>query len=137
MAVGPSCEGHSSKVYCKVPVSVCVLLFLIFIIFWPHHSACRIFVLQPGVELVPPEVFTFMHWRRKWQPTPVFLPGESWGRGAWWATIYGVTQSWTGLKRLSSSSSRFKKRSIMLPVFREMQMKMISISIRLSEIRNW
>ena len=25
-----------------------------------------------------------MHWRRKWQPTPVFLPGESQGRGAWW-----------------------------------------------------
>ena len=25
-------------------------------------------------------VFTFMHWRRKWQPTPVFLPGESQGR---------------------------------------------------------
>ena len=27
-------------------------------------------------------LFTFMHWRRKWQPTPVFLPGESqgWGR---------------------------------------------------------
>ena len=25
--------------------------------------------------------FTFMHWRRKWQPTPVFLPGESQGRG--------------------------------------------------------
>ena len=25
--------------------------------------------------------FTFMRWRRKWQPTPVFLPGESqaWG----------------------------------------------------------
>ena len=22
-------------------------------------------------------LFTFMHWRRKWQPTPVFLPGES------------------------------------------------------------
>ena len=26
-------------------------------------------------------------------------------RGAWWAAIYGVTQSWTRLKRLSSSSS--------------------------------
>ena len=30
---------------------------------------------------------TFMHWRRKWQPTPVFLPGESHGRrslvGCW------------------------------------------------------
>ena len=96
--------------------------------------------------------FTFMHWRRKWQPTPVFLPGEShewrslvgyspWGHkeldmtvrlhfspscigegngnplqcsclenprdgGAWWAAVYGVAQSWTRLKRLSSSSSR-------------------------------
>ena len=37
-------------------------------------------------------LFTFMHWRRKWQPTPVFLPGESQGRGSlvgcspsgWW-----------------------------------------------------
>jgi len=26
-------------------------------------------------------LFTFLHWRRKWQPTPVFLPGESQGRG--------------------------------------------------------
>ena len=26
--------------------------------------------------------FTSMHWRRKWQPTPVFLPGESRGRGS-------------------------------------------------------
>ena len=25
-------------------------------------------------------LFTFMHWRRKWQPTPVFLRGESQGR---------------------------------------------------------
>ena len=93
-----------------------------------------------------------MHWRRKWHPTPVFLPGESqgWGslvgyspfgryesdaterlhfhfslshngegngnplqrsclenprdRGAWWAAVYGVAQSGTRLKRLSSSS---------------------------------
>ena len=27
-------------------------------------------------------LFTFLHWRRKWQPTPVFLPGESQGRGS-------------------------------------------------------
>ena len=26
--------------------------------------------------------FTFKHWRRKWQPTPVFLPGESQGQGS-------------------------------------------------------
>ena len=50
-------------------------------------------------------LFTFMHWRRKWQPTPVFLPGEFQGRGAWWAAVYGVAQSQTWLKRLSSSSS--------------------------------
>ena len=25
-------------------------------------------------------LFTFLHWRRKWQPTPAFLPGESQGR---------------------------------------------------------
>ena len=27
-------------------------------------------------------LFPFMHWRRKWQPTPVFLPGESQGQGS-------------------------------------------------------
>ena len=27
-------------------------------------------------------LFTFMHWRSKWQPTPVFLPEESQGRGS-------------------------------------------------------
>ena len=46
-------------------------------------------------------LFTFMHWGRKWQPTPVFLPGESQGWGAWWAAVYGVAQSRTRLKWLS------------------------------------
>ena len=46
-----------------------------------------------------------IYWRRKWQPTPVFLPGESQDRGAWLAAVYGVAQSRTRLKRLSSSSS--------------------------------
>ena len=94
-----------------------------------------------------------LSWRRKWQPTPVFLPGRSHGRrslvgyclwgceesdtserlhfdfslsyigkgndnplqysclenprdgGTWWAAVYGVAQSRTRLKRLSSSSS--------------------------------
>ena len=27
-------------------------------------------------------LFTFTHWRRKWHPSPVFLPGESQGRGS-------------------------------------------------------
>ena len=46
-----------------------------------------------------------MHWRRKWQPTPVFLPGESQGwRSQMGCHLWGHT-SQTGLKRLSSSSS--------------------------------
>ena len=39
--------------------------------------------------------FHFHDWRRKWQPTPVFLPGESQGRGTWWAEVSGVAQSRT------------------------------------------
>ena len=50
-------------------------------------------------------LFIFMHWRRKWQPTPVFLPGESRGRGSLVGCRLGVTQSRTRLKRLRSSSS--------------------------------
>ena len=49
-------------------------------------------------------LFTFMHWRRKWQSTPVFLPGESQGREAWLAAVYGVAQTRTWLKGRSSSS---------------------------------
>ena len=52
-----------------------------------------------------PSVFTFMHWRRKWQPTPVFLLENPREGGAWWAAVYGVTQSWTQLEWLNSSSS--------------------------------
>ena len=94
-------------------------------------------------------LFTFMHWRRKWQPPPVFLPGKSQGQrslvgctlwgcmesdmterlhchlslscmgegngnplqcsclenpkegGAWWAAVYGVTQSRTRLSNFT------------------------------------
>ena len=39
-------------------------------------------------------LFTFMHWKRKWQPTPLFLPGESQGQGSlvgW--RLWGCTES--------------------------------------------
>ena len=62
-------------------------------------------------------LFTFLHWRRKWQPTPVFLPGHNplqcscldnpRDGGAWWAAVHGVAQSRARLKRLSSSSSHW------------------------------
>ena len=39
-------------------------------------------------------LFTFMHWRRKWQPTPVFLPGESQGqRSLMGCHLWGHTES--------------------------------------------
>ena len=39
-------------------------------------------------------IFTFMHWRRKWQPTPVLLPGESQGRGSLeGCRLWGRTES--------------------------------------------
>ena len=44
-------------------------------------------------------LFTFMHWRRKWQPTPVFLPGESQGQRSlvggrlWGHTESGMTEA--------------------------------------------
>ena len=45
-------------------------------------------------------LFTFVHWRRNWHPTPVFLPGESQGQGSlvgyrlWGCT---VGQDWSYL----------------------------------------
>ena len=45
-------------------------------------------------------------WRRAWQPTPVFLPGESQDRGAWWAMVHGLTKSQTWL------STHMKMRSV-------------------------
>ena len=39
-------------------------------------------------------LFSFMHWRRKWQPTPVFLPGESQGWGSLvGCRLWGRTES--------------------------------------------
>ena len=39
-------------------------------------------------------LFTFTHWRRKWQPTPVFLPRESQGRGSLvGCCLWGRTES--------------------------------------------
>ena len=44
-------------------------------------------------------LFTCIHWRRKWQPTPVFLPGESQGQGTlvgcrlWGRTVSDTTEA--------------------------------------------
>ena len=41
-------------------------------------------------------------WRKEWLPTPVFLPENSMDRGAWWATVHGVTKSRTRLTYIIS-----------------------------------
>ena len=56
-------------------------------------------------------LFTFMHWRRKWQPTPVFLPGESQGRGSlvgchlWGRT---VRHDWSDLAAAAAATATTK-----------------------------
>ena len=46
------------------------------------HLQCRKSGFSPLVGNTP--------WRREWESTPLFLPGESMDRGAWWAAVYGA-----------------------------------------------
>ena len=54
-----------------------------------RHKSCR---FDPWFGKIP--------WRRAWQPTPAFLPGESHGQRSLGAAVHGVAQSWTRLKPL-------------------------------------
>ena len=47
--------------------------------------------------------FTFMHWEGNGNTLQCSCLENPRDRGAWWAAVYGVAQSWTRLKRLSSS----------------------------------
>ena len=54
-------------------------------------------------------LFTFMHWRKKWQPTPVFLPGESQGWGSLVGChLWGRTESDKTEVTYSSSSKQVR-----------------------------
>ena len=62
---------HSSTLACKVP--------------WTEEPGGLLSTgsLRVGHDWATSlSLFIFMHWRRQWQPTPVFLPGESQGRGS-------------------------------------------------------
>ena len=51
-------------------------------------------------------LFTFMHWRRTWQPTPVFLPGESQGRRSLvGCRLWGHTESDMNWSDLASAAA--------------------------------
>ena len=47
-------------------------------------------------------LFSFMHWRRKWQPTPVFLPGESQGQGS--LVSHRVGHDWSDLAAAAAAA---------------------------------
>ena len=47
-------------------------------------------------------------WSKKWQPTPIFLPGKFMDRETWWATVPGVTKSRTGLSKNPHTSPFFR-----------------------------
>ena len=56
-------------------------------------------------------LFTFTHWRRKWKPTPVFLPGESQGQGSLvGCRLWGrrVGHDWSDLAAAAASEQSFK-----------------------------
>ena len=50
---------------------------------------CRRPRFHPCVRKIP--------WRRRWLPTPEFLPGESYDRRNYWAVVHGATKSLTQL----------------------------------------
>ena len=53
-------------------------------------------------------LFTFMHWRGNGNPLQCSCLKNPRDGGAWWAAVYGVAQSRTWMKWLSSSSSTSK-----------------------------
>ena len=55
------------------------------------------------------QLFTFMHWRGNGNPLQCSCLENPRDSRAWWAAVYGVTQSRTRLKWLSSSSSEYWK----------------------------
>ena len=77
------------------------------LVLWEDTVFC--FQTQHGLSLAleAAEVYVLMHFtllrswyrRSKWQPTPVFLPGESHGR---WATVHGISKSRTRLSNFTS-----------------------------------
>ena len=48
-------------------------------------------------------------WRRAWQPTLYSCLENPMDRGAWKATIHGVTKSWTRLRQLSKHTHKGAK----------------------------
>ena len=63
-------------------------------------------------------LFIFMHWRRKWQPTPVLLPGESQGQEPGGLPSMGshrVGHDWSDLAAWLSWRRKWEPTPVFLP----------------------
>ena len=49
--------------------------------------------MQETQEMQVESLVREIPWRRKWQPTPIFLPGKSMDKEDWWVTVYGVAKN--------------------------------------------
>ena len=59
-----------------------------------------------------------MHWRRKWQPTPVLFPEESQGRGSLvGCRLWGRTESDT-TEATAAAAAKHKNVNVSVPLFR-------------------
>ena len=78
-------------------------------------------------------LFTFMHWRRKWQPTPVFLRGESQGRGSLVGLpstgSHRVTHDWSDLAAAAGIYPKMGLLAHMLILFLVLQVIVTLFSI--------
>ena len=54
-------------------------------------------------RMMPPK-----QWRRKWQPTPVFFPGNPMDRGAWRATNHGVAKESDTTYQVNNNNDRME-----------------------------
>ena len=69
------------------------------------------------MHLLEPATPQQAHRRRQWHPTPGLSPGESQGRGAWWAAVHGVSKSRTRRSDFISLFTRWRRKWQPTPVF--------------------
>ena len=65
-------------------------------------------VFHPWVRKIP--------WKRKWQPTPVLMPGKSHGLGALWATVHLVSKSLTRLSDSTTPPQAHISETVLIPI---------------------
>ena len=86
--------------------------------------------------VTPLSLFTFMHWRRKWQPTPMFLPGESQERGSLvGCRLWGrrVRHDWRDLAAAAAAAYNLRILNLILIKRIEIVQKEIELFVILQE----